>query len=263
MKISVIGCGWLGLPLAETLTKQGHQVLGSTTSVEKLSILESKQIIPVLLKLDPMPVGKGFNQLFQSEVAIINIPPRRKYNSPEFYEEQIKYLKYQLQQSSVKKVIFISSTSYYPNTNSIVDTDILFDFEKGSSKAVVKGEQQISQIEQDLIILRCGGLMGKDRIPGKWFAGKSTKGGDNAVNYIHIEDVISVISKLIEVWPQSNPQKVYNLVSPEHPKKKEVHSKMADKYNFAPPIWVEPSITSSKIVESDFKDFGLKSPLNF
>ena len=36
-KIALIGCGWLGLPLAKSLLKKGYQVAGSTTSVEKLS----------------------------------------------------------------------------------------------------------------------------------------------------------------------------------------------------------------------------------
>jgi UDP-glucose 6-dehydrogenase len=39
MKISIVGCGWLGLPLGEKLAKSGHQVFGSTTSVEKIATI--------------------------------------------------------------------------------------------------------------------------------------------------------------------------------------------------------------------------------
>lgn len=263
MEISIVGCGWLGLPLGESLANRGHKVIGSTTQDKKLALLESKGIAPVLMKLEPMPIGKKFNQLFQTELLIINIPPKRKLNTPEFYEEQIKYLKYQLQQSTAKKVVFISSTSYYPNTNTLVTTNTASDISNGSSKAVVKGEEQISQIEQDLIILRCGGLMGGDRIPGKWFAGKPTKGADTLVNYIHRNDIISTILKLVTEWPSGKSKSVYNLVSPEHPTRKEVHMAMSKKYNFQPPIWEEASIIPSKVVESDFKKAGFKSPLDF
>ncbi|OEK06677.1 NAD(P)-binding domain-containing protein [Roseivirga misakiensis] len=263
MTIGIIGCGWLGLPLAKALINEGHKVIGSTTSQEKLSTLSDAGIEPILLKLEPMPVGESFYRLFEAELIIINIPPGRKRNTPEFYEEQIKFLKYQLQQSTVKKVIFISSTSYYPNTDGLVDTSTKPDFDNGSSKGVVKGENQIKQIEQELIIYRCGGLMGGERIPGKWFSGKVTQGANTPVNYIHRDDIIRIISSQITQWPIQEQQQVYNLVSPDHPTRQEVHEKMAEKYGFTPPIWGEEASTPSKIVDSDFKESNLKSPLDF
>lgn len=260
-QISIIGCGWLGLPLAKTLVKAGHRVIGSTTTREKLSLLEQSGITPVLFKLDPMPVGEQFNQLFESELLIINIPPGRKTNPPHFYEEQIKYLKYRLKDSKVEKVIFISSTSYYPNTNAEVTTETKFDLNNGSSEAVVKGEYQIDQVEQDLVILRCGGLMGENRIPGKWFSGKETSGAETPVNYVHQEDVIKVISQFVESWPTQ--AKVFNLVSDDHPTRAAVHEKMAKRYGFEPPVWIEPKTVPSKVVKSDFSGLNLKSPLEF
>lgn len=261
MQISVIGCGWLGLPLAEHLIANGHKVLGSTTSQNKLEVLKKSGINPVLFKLDPMPQGENFNQLFESELIIITIPPGRKKNPPHFYEEQVKYLKYRLEKSSVKHVIFISSTSFYPNTKTSVDTSTLADFKEGSSEAIVKGESQIEKIKQQLVILRCGGLMGVDRIPGKWFSGKETTGAETKVNYIHRDDVIKIVSDMVREWPKD--QKVFNAVSVDHPTRKEVHEAMAKKYGFEQPIWVEPTNIASKVVMSDFTDMELKSPLDF
>lgn len=263
MKIGVVGCGWLGLPLAESLVKAGHEVIGSTTREEKLQHLSSAGIDPILFQLNPKPEGLNFNRLFQVDLLIINIPPGRKKNTPEFYEEQIKYLKNQLLSSEVKKVIFISSTSYYPNSNSEVTVNTSFDLSNGSSKAVVKGEQQISEIKQALTILRCGGLMGNDRIPGKWFAGKPTKGANTPVNYIHLEDIIRVVESLIENSSDSTRNQILNLVADDHPTRREVHEKMAEKYGFDAPVWEKPSTIPSKVVESSFKDFGLKSPLDY
>lgn len=260
MKISVIGCGWLGLPLAASLVASGHEVFGSTTRESKLNTLQAKGISPVLFKLGPMPLGKGFNKLFQVDLLIINIPPGRKKHTPEHYEEQIKYLKYLLQQSVVSKVIFISSTSYYPNTGGIVGVNTPYDLERGSSKAVVRGEAQISEIPQDLVILRCGGLMGPDRIPGRWFSGKPTKGAHTPVNYIHLKDVMRVIEDIIVRWPSES---VFNLVSSDHPERKKVHEKMAKKYGFDTPVWIAPYTIPSKIVESSFADSSLMSPLDF
>lgn len=45
-KISILGCGWLGLPLAKALIENGFSVKGSTTSTDKLTALENDGITP-------------------------------------------------------------------------------------------------------------------------------------------------------------------------------------------------------------------------
>jgi 3-hydroxyisobutyrate dehydrogenase-like beta-hydroxyacid dehydrogenase len=50
-QISILGCGWLGLPLAKALLENGFAVKGSTTSQEKLSVLENSGIQPFLIAL--------------------------------------------------------------------------------------------------------------------------------------------------------------------------------------------------------------------
>lgn len=259
MKISILGCGWLGLPLAERLVAKGYHVLGSTTSSERLSLLEEKGIDAALLELTPMPKGKDFNKLFQADIMVINVPPKSRTSTPEFYREQIKYLKYQLQNSAVEKVIFISSTSYYPNSGKAVDENTSFDLQNGSNQAVVWGEHEISQISQKLSILRCGGLMGAERIPGKWFSGKPTSGGETPVNYIHLEDIIYVILEILEIneWPA-----LRNLVNQKHLTRKEVAKVMAQKYNFEEPLWVAPQKTPFKKVKSIYPTV-FKDPLDY
>ena len=48
-KISILGCGWLGLPLAKALIGNGFSVKGSTTSYEKISGLEQGGITTFLI----------------------------------------------------------------------------------------------------------------------------------------------------------------------------------------------------------------------
>ncbi|MDC1274067.1 SDR family NAD(P)-dependent oxidoreductase, partial [Flavobacteriaceae bacterium] len=38
-KIGIIGCGWLGLPLAKSLISNNYKVKGSTTRKNKLTVL--------------------------------------------------------------------------------------------------------------------------------------------------------------------------------------------------------------------------------
>ena len=50
-KVSILGCGWLGIPLAKALLKKGLLVKGSTTTVEKISLLKSFGVEPHLISI--------------------------------------------------------------------------------------------------------------------------------------------------------------------------------------------------------------------
>ena len=52
MNISIIGCGWVGMPLAEHLIKLNYSVTGSTSHSQKRKDLINKHITPCLLKID-------------------------------------------------------------------------------------------------------------------------------------------------------------------------------------------------------------------
>ena len=51
-KIGVLGCGWLGLPLAVELIERGYNVRGSTTSRSKIHELEEKGIKSFYIRLN-------------------------------------------------------------------------------------------------------------------------------------------------------------------------------------------------------------------
>ena len=266
MKVSIVGCGWLGLALGRKLAQEGFSVMGSTTTKDKLKSISDAGITPFLFKMDPMPVGENFNILFETDVLVVNIPPGRKSNTPEFYAEQIKYLKYIADQYEVARVIFVSSTSFYPNIGDWVTEATDYDLENGSTKAVVLAEKEIRKVSAELTVLRCGGLMGGDIVAGKWFAGNTVSGGETPVNYIHRDDVINIIHQLITgELPLAD---TLNVVCPEHPLRKEVYDAMAKKYQFESPNWEAPAKTASKIVSSKkLVDLGYQSlkpsPLKF
>ena len=68
--ISILGCGWLGKPLAISLISKGFLVKGSTTSDKKLKVLSSDNIIPFLIDISQEEINKDF---LNSEVLIIAI----------------------------------------------------------------------------------------------------------------------------------------------------------------------------------------------
>ena len=76
MKVSILGCGWLGFPLAKKLIEIGFEVKGSTTSESKLDILQSNNIEPFLLELSETKISECISDfLYNSDIFIIDIPP--------------------------------------------------------------------------------------------------------------------------------------------------------------------------------------------
>ena len=101
-KISILGCGWLGLPLAKTLIKNGFSVNGSTTSVDKIPILKNIGISPFLLTLESTKVSGEIDAfLGDSTILIVNIPPKLRADNKENFVAKISLLLPFLEKSSI------------------------------------------------------------------------------------------------------------------------------------------------------------------
>ena len=218
-KISIIGCGWLGLPLAIAFLKKGFDVKGSTTSAEKLAGLQNQGIEPYLIRLEPNFVGDL--RFFDSEILIINVPPRAKAMGEEFHLQQISFLLSEASKSNVlKKILFVSSTSVYPNIEKeMKEEDAIPDH------YLVKAEKLVSDFctknKKQFLIIRFGGLMGFDRNACKYFT-PSTAHDYSKVNYIHQLDAVGAI---VCVVGEDNWGQVFNIVSPKHPSRAEIYAK--------------------------------------
>ena len=118
--ISVLGCGWLGLPLAQRLVQFGYLVKGSSTEQSKLSLLDQSKITPFLITAVPRLTGRGIDSFFQSDILFLNIPFRRNLEDPAYYKEQIDAVISSVKSSSVKFVIFASShfSGYFSSRSS-------------------------------------------------------------------------------------------------------------------------------------------------
>ena len=83
-KISILGCGWLGFPLAKSLHSKGYEVKGSTTSESKLDVLKNAGILPFQIQLEENQIiGNIEDFLKETDILVIDIPPglRRETSS--------------------------------------------------------------------------------------------------------------------------------------------------------------------------------------
>lgn len=263
--ISVLGCGWLGFPLAKKLVELHYNVKGSTTSQEKLQFLEREKVNPFLVTFNP--TFEGDEIFFNADVLIINIPPRARKLGEAFHLEQIDNICNSKLLKEIKKIIFVSSTSVYEANNNEVNEN-----NASPSHFLVKAEKKLidfcEQKRLNITILRCGGLMGYERIPCKYFAGKTeVDSGHVPVNYVHRDDVIGVIVHILKnnIWGE-----IFNVVSPFHPTKKELLEINCPENNFDLPKYSETSsktpykiVSAQKLIQEAGYKFIFSDPLLF
>ncbi len=243
--ISILGCGWLGFPLALHLLTKGYTIKGSTTSTDKLQVLKENGIIPYHIVLNPVEAAPG--DFYHSDLLIINIPPSSATKSGTTHMEQMKGVASEIRRHGIKKVIFISSTSVYANVNTeVTEADVYL----ADDHILLHVENLLKNIDQCTVtILRCAGLMGYNRVPGKYFKGKKALDtGEIPVNYIHRDDVVAIIARVIEEEPGDSP---FNVVAPLHPKRKDVYIRNAKDFEFEAPTFVIGKPTPFKIVNGD------------
>jgi len=142
-------------------------------------------------------------ELYDCDVLVIAIPPQGNYL--EVLEQTLSLISEQIQ------VILLSSISFY-------DGKVL----------VVEAETLLQNLDENVVILRLGGLMGYDRIAGKYTAGKVLT-SDSRTNYIHRDDVVGIIESMIE---QDVRGEFFDVVAPTQSTKKVIFVQNAKKFGF-------------------------------
>jgi nucleoside-diphosphate-sugar epimerase len=234
-KISVIGCGWLGLPLAKELT-DNYEVYGSTTTDTKLERLKELGIRPVLLEVDNSDIRCDDKEIWTAHVFIIAIPPGIRAHGEDYHVRQMSTLLTNI--SEEVPIIYISSTSVYPSAAGNYNEFYNVDLDNTGNATLYRAERLVSERENSTI-LRCGGLMGMNRIAGRYFAGKEAPGAKQPVNYIHHHDAVHIIIKVIK----GKITGTYNLVCPEHPSRREVYKANAEQFGFKMPTFIDDGVS--------------------
>jgi nucleoside-diphosphate-sugar epimerase len=265
-QISILGCGWLGLPLAKKLIEKENSVNGSTTSENKLSILKDAGINPFLVALESESVSESITAfLDKSEILIIDIPPKLRGNTGEqnsarkSFVEKIENLIPFIEKSTIKKVLFVSSTSVYGDENSLITEQTTPNPETESGKQLLLTEALLQENQNfETTILRFGGLIGEDRHPVKFLAGKENlENPDAPINLIHQNDCINIIEEIIL---QSKWNELFNAVAPFHPSREQYYTQKAKEQNLVLPKFSTEKSNIEKLISSEKIETVLNYP---
>lgn len=251
-KISILGAGWLGASLATYLKEKGYEVQLSTASRERQQALQQEHSPVYQVKVQAEAVTGDWEAFSQADVLIINIPPDR--SQPE--KEQLAALLPLIEASPIQKVLFVSSTSVYPNLNRVVTEA---EGVENQSHILYKSEQALQQMEGvETTVLRLAGLIGGERHPGNFFRRSGmVKQGDAPVNLIHKVDCLQCIHQIIaqEYWG-----KVVNACADSHPLKMDFYPTAAASIGVAVPVVAQNGPVAYKIISNQKmkKELGIQ-----
>ena len=214
-KVAIIGLGWLGMPLAQSLSRRGIDVVGSKTTPDGVDAARMSGIncYPLVLTPELICEPDDLAQLMAVDALVITLPASRTTAGGDHYFQAVQQVVDSALAFGVPRIIFTSSTSVY------------------GEMALEQWLHQLPHTSVD--ILRLAGLVGTDRHPGRFLAGKTgVKGGSQGVNLVHQEDVIAAIELLLN-RPKGG--HLYNLCAPIHPRKRDFYPACARALQLTPP----------------------------
>lgn len=243
-KISIVGLGWLGLPLAQKLQlNKNYSVSGSKSSSEGVEAVQNLGLECQLLNttLDLSLRHPGIKALFTCDTFVITLPPNGHHGSKK-YASIVAALAKSAEYCGAKRIIFTSSISVYGKQANIVTENSYCEPVTESGDAVLAAEEAIlSAVKIPVCIVRLGGLFGDDRLPQNWIRNKTHFDYPNhSINLVHRSDAVNALVAIIESdWSEN---KIYNVVVAMHPTRYEYYNKIAVDHRLPLPVFDENEI---------------------
>lgn len=250
-KVAIVGLGWLGMPLALSLSARGWQVTGSKTTLDGVEAARMCGIDSYQLQLTPELVcnSEDLDALLNVDALVITLPARRTGEGDDFYLQAVQEIVDSALAHQIPRIIFTSSTSVYGDGEGTVKENNSLVPVTASGRVLKELELWLHDLPGTSVdILRLAGLVGPERHPGRFMAGKTdVANGQHGVNLVHLEDVVAAITLLLQA-PKGG--RIYNLCAPVHPTREEFYSQMARQLGLEPPVFREPSATGhGKLVD--------------
>ncbi|HZQ47196.1 MAG TPA: SDR family oxidoreductase, partial [Verrucomicrobiae bacterium] len=218
MRVLIVGCGYVGLPLGAELVRLGHEVHGVRRSAEGAVEMKAAGIRPLVADVTnpaelaqlPGPFDWVVNCLSSSKGGV------EEYR--EVYLKGTRNLMEWLSASPPKKFVYTSSTSVYGQTDgSAVKESSPTEPASETSRVLVETEKALLEAKQiPGVILRVAGIYGPGR--GHLFLqylkneARIAGQGERMINMIHRDDLTGII---IAALKNGRPGEIYNAVDDE------------------------------------------------
>jgi len=238
------------MPLARQLLAQGHRVLGTTTTPEQLPLLTAAGIEPRLLQLGstfgPADEAGLTEWLRRADILVLNVPPRAAVAGG--YPQLLRPVHRAVAAARVQAVLFVSTTGVYPDEPRLMrENDAVSTRDAASDVLRTEGHFVPRYGQWRSTVVRLGGLIGPDRAPGRFLAGRRNLPSGNApTNLLHLTDAVGVLSTIVgrHIWGHT-----LNVCAQQHPPRAEFYPLAAAYLGLEPPTF-QPDGSGGKIIDS-------------
>ena len=220
MRVLIVGCGYVGLPLGRELVRQGHAVFGLRRSRLAEAELQAAGVTPLHADITQPETLAALPHTFDWVVNCTASGGGSTEDYRQVYWEGTRHLLAWLANSPPRKYVYTSSTSVYgQNDGSIVTEASPAIPEASTGQILVETEKLLLAAAAQsfpAVILRVAGIYGPGR--GHWFKaflrGEARIEGDGsrALNMIHRDDLIGII---IAALQDAKPGEIFNAVDNE------------------------------------------------
>jgi nucleoside-diphosphate-sugar epimerase len=209
MKILIIGCGYVGLPLGQALARAGHEVHGV-----RRTDFTAEGITPHTIDITAPNAFDALPRDFDWVINTVSSARGDTETHRAVFVDGTKNLLDWLDDSSAR-VLFTSSTSVYPQTDGDwVDETSRAKPEGGTAQNLARAEELFLNAPQAATVLRVAGIYGPERgyLFRQFLKGEAvlTESGARWMNMIHRDDVMSAILSAMELPPS-----IYNVADDE------------------------------------------------
>ena len=263
--IGILGGGWLGTELARKALENKHIVRVTTTTPEKLNLLNNKGYNASLLKIEESGIDGNLDVFEGIDLLVIMIPPGLRKNPQRNYVAIVEQIIEKIEFFKIKKVLYTSSTGVYGFQEGIITEENELLGQTTSTRQIIEVEKKLLENKNfKSCIVRLGGLMGPNRHPIHSLSGKKDLPNPlSPINFIHQQDAVAILLQIIENWKGNQ---VYNAVTPFHPNRKDYYTQMAKIAKLPPPTFekngtIRGVISAKKVVDDLNCQFIVKNLL--
>ena len=209
MRILIIGCGYIGLPLGQALAGLGHEVHGI-----RRTKFSAEGITTQALDITQHGALDGLPKNYDWVINTVSSSRGDLEAHRSVFVDGTRHLLEWLGESSTH-LLFTSSTSVYGQLDgSWVDEHSATNPSGGTGGHLREAEETLLSAPQPATVLRVAGIYGPERgfLFQQFVKGEAvlSEGGNRWLNMVHREDVISAILTAMDLEPG-----IYNVADEE------------------------------------------------
>lgn len=239
--ILLVGCGYIGEPLADLLHSQGHPVLGLTHGAESAARL--RDVKPWRVESCDISDAEAVARLGSVPVKwIIHCASSSKGGTDTYRAVYLNGLENLLRIFPHAKPLFTSSTSVYTQTDGSLVTEDTPCSPQRENGQILRAAEDLA-LSHNGCVARLAGIYGPGRsvvlknLLLKKAAIEGNDGNGRLLNQIHRDDAVSALATLIGKEARG----IFNVVDSEPLTQRELFEILAPKFNVPLPPASEPN----------------------